>query len=139
MCSGTFYINFTDLRLQLLPDPPNPTSSTPKPGLHLLCSFEHANHQRSRAAIQYHIHLSQLHIQPRQPRTQCASVNKVLKKSDSCKIQRACSVMEGMFWDKRLSIVKGLHPDQCEKGEKESAKEMHTPVRKDLPVEAGWH
>ena len=44
------------------------------------------------------------------------------------------------FWDnQRLSIVKALHPDQHEKGEeKESPKEIHAPVRNDLPVEAGW-
>lgn len=44
------------------------------------------------------------------------------------------------FWDNwRLGSVKDLHPDQHEKGEKkESPKETHAPVRKDLPVEAGW-
>lgn len=41
------------------------------------------------------------------------------------------------FWDNhRLSIVEGLHPEKG--GEQESPKEIHAPVRKDLPVEAGW-
>lgn len=39
-----------------------------------------------------------------------------------------------------LAKVTGrLHIDQCWKGkEKESPKKMYTPVRKDLPVQAGW-